>query len=156
MKTIICLSASDILLVFFLWLMLLYRWELQKLTIFFLSSICLCRFLYPIYPLICVAAAAVIDTFPDFFHDKYSSEQSIFEKVILKTLIAFLYHFVNVIIFFLKIPLINMADSKGPAAFDPWLHFVCFPQPNILHVEWIWCPYSDLPASGTSWRYWAW
>uniref|UniRef100_A0A0E0FIC9 Mannosyltransferase n=1 Tax=Oryza nivara TaxID=4536 RepID=A0A0E0FIC9_ORYNI len=39
------------------------------------------RFLYPIYPLICVAAAAVIDTFPDFFHDKYSSEQSIFEKI---------------------------------------------------------------------------
>jgi alpha-1,2-mannosyltransferase len=31
--------------------------------------------------LICVAAAAVIDTFPDFFHDKYSSEQSIFEKI---------------------------------------------------------------------------
>ncbi|KQK03255.1 dol-P-Man:Man(6)GlcNAc(2)-PP-Dol alpha-1,2-mannosyltransferase [Brachypodium distachyon] len=38
------------------------------------------RFLYPIYPLICVAAAAVIDSFPGFFHDKYSSEQSIFEK----------------------------------------------------------------------------
>ncbi|GJN06402.1 hypothetical protein PR202_ga24130 [Eleusine coracana subsp. coracana] len=39
------------------------------------------RFLYPIYPLICVAAAAVIDSFPDFFYDKYSSQQSIFEKV---------------------------------------------------------------------------
>ncbi|KAG8052980.1 hypothetical protein GUJ93_ZPchr0001g30992 [Zizania palustris] len=39
------------------------------------------RFLNPIYPLICVAAAAVIDSFPDFFHDKYSSEQSIFEKI---------------------------------------------------------------------------
>ncbi|CAO2199508.1 unnamed protein product [Urochloa humidicola] len=39
------------------------------------------RFLYPIYTLICVAAAAVIDSFPDFFHDKYSSDQSIFEKI---------------------------------------------------------------------------
>ncbi|CAN6443772.1 unnamed protein product [Victoria cruziana] len=29
------------------------------------------RFLYPIYPLICVSAAAVIDSFPDFFRDKY-------------------------------------------------------------------------------------
>lgn len=45
----------------------------------------LCRFLYPIYTLICVAAAAVIDSFPDFFHDKYSSDQSIFEKVSLKS-----------------------------------------------------------------------
>nr|QFR35810.1 alpha-1,2-mannosyltransferase ALG9 [Chandrasekharania keralensis] len=39
------------------------------------------RFLYPIYSLICVAAAAVIDSLPDFFHDKYSSNQSIFEKI---------------------------------------------------------------------------
>ncbi|KAJ1687584.1 hypothetical protein LUZ63_018974 [Rhynchospora breviuscula] len=39
------------------------------------------RFLYPIYPLICVAATAVIDSFPDIFHDKYSSEQSIFYKI---------------------------------------------------------------------------
>lgn len=30
------------------------------------------RFLYPIYPLICVAAAAVIESFPDFFRDKYN------------------------------------------------------------------------------------
>ncbi|OWM88598.1 dol-P-Man:Man(6)GlcNAc(2)-PP-Dol alpha-1,2-mannosyltransferase [Punica granatum] len=28
------------------------------------------RFLYPIYPLICVAASAVIESFPDFFRDK--------------------------------------------------------------------------------------
>jgi len=47
--------------------------------------ICLCRFLYPIYTLICVAAAAVIDSLPDFFHDKYLSDQSIFEKVSLET-----------------------------------------------------------------------
>ncbi|VAH74614.1 unnamed protein product [Triticum turgidum subsp. durum] len=39
------------------------------------------RFLYPIYPLICVAAASVIDSFPYFFHDKYANEQSIFEKI---------------------------------------------------------------------------
>lgn len=52
--------------------------------------ICLCRFLYPIYTLICVAAAAVIDTFPDFFHDKYSSDQSIFEKVSLVNSMAFM------------------------------------------------------------------
>lgn len=30
------------------------------------------RFLYPIYPLICVAASAVIESFPDFFQDKYN------------------------------------------------------------------------------------
>lgn len=30
-----------------------------------------CRFLYPIYPLICVAASAVIESFPDIFRDKY-------------------------------------------------------------------------------------
>ncbi|XP_074290231.1 alpha-1,2-mannosyltransferase ALG9-like [Silene latifolia] len=29
------------------------------------------RFLYPIYPLICVAASAFIESLPDFFHDKY-------------------------------------------------------------------------------------
>ncbi|KAI5411683.1 variant 2, mannosyltransferase [Lathyrus oleraceus] len=31
------------------------------------------RFLYPIYPLICVAASAVIESFPDLFRDKYDS-----------------------------------------------------------------------------------
>jgi len=30
------------------------------------------RFLYPVYPLICVAASAVIDSFPDLFRDKYN------------------------------------------------------------------------------------
>lgn len=30
------------------------------------------RFLYPIYPLICVAASAVIESFPDLFRDKYN------------------------------------------------------------------------------------
>ncbi|KAJ0046216.1 hypothetical protein Pint_04720 [Pistacia integerrima] len=30
------------------------------------------RFLYPIYPLVCVAASAVIDSFPDLFRDKYN------------------------------------------------------------------------------------
>lgn len=30
-----------------------------------------CRFLYPIYPLICVAASAVIESFPDIFRDKF-------------------------------------------------------------------------------------
>lgn len=34
------------------------------------------RFLYPIYPLICVAAAAVIESIPDFFFDRYRTEQS--------------------------------------------------------------------------------
>ncbi|KAK7257160.1 hypothetical protein RIF29_30931 [Crotalaria pallida] len=31
------------------------------------------RFLYPIYPLICVAASAVMESFPDLFRDKYDS-----------------------------------------------------------------------------------
>ncbi|XP_078431885.1 alg9-like mannosyltransferase family [Wolffia australiana] len=39
------------------------------------------RFLYPIYPLICIAAAAVIEIFPDLFHDKYASKDSIFMKI---------------------------------------------------------------------------
>ncbi|MBA0573984.1 hypothetical protein Golob_001227 [Gossypium lobatum] len=30
------------------------------------------RFLYPIYPLVCVAASAVIESFPDLFRDKYN------------------------------------------------------------------------------------
>ncbi|KAK1583702.1 hypothetical protein Q3G72_026218 [Acer saccharum] len=30
------------------------------------------RFLYPVYPLICVAASAVIESFPDLFRDKYN------------------------------------------------------------------------------------
>ncbi|KAK8545641.1 hypothetical protein V6N13_066916 [Hibiscus sabdariffa] len=30
------------------------------------------RFLYPIYPLVCVAASAVIESFPDIFRDKYN------------------------------------------------------------------------------------
>ncbi|CAH9085168.1 unnamed protein product [Cuscuta epithymum] len=30
------------------------------------------RFLYPIYPLICIAASAVIESFPDLFRDKYN------------------------------------------------------------------------------------
>ncbi|EPS64624.1 hypothetical protein M569_10155, partial [Genlisea aurea] len=33
------------------------------------------RFLYPIYPLICVAASAVIESFPDLFKDKYSPDE---------------------------------------------------------------------------------
>ncbi|KAF8391230.1 hypothetical protein HHK36_023532 [Tetracentron sinense] len=34
------------------------------------------RFLYPIYPLICVAAAAVIESFPDLFRDKYAPSEN--------------------------------------------------------------------------------
>ncbi|XP_022749286.1 dol-P-Man:Man(6)GlcNAc(2)-PP-Dol alpha-1,2-mannosyltransferase-like isoform X1 [Durio zibethinus] len=30
------------------------------------------RFLYPIYPLVCIAASAVIESFPDLFRDKYN------------------------------------------------------------------------------------
>lgn len=39
------------------------------------------RFLYPIYPLICVAAAAVIDSLPDFFYERYRTEQSLLYKM---------------------------------------------------------------------------
>ncbi|XP_020244579.1 dol-P-Man:Man(6)GlcNAc(2)-PP-Dol alpha-1,2-mannosyltransferase [Asparagus officinalis] len=39
------------------------------------------RFLYPIYPLICVAAAAVIDSIPDLFRDKYAIDESLLVKV---------------------------------------------------------------------------
>ncbi|XP_058736586.1 dol-P-Man:Man(6)GlcNAc(2)-PP-Dol alpha-1,2-mannosyltransferase-like isoform X2 [Vicia villosa] len=39
-------------------------------------------FLYPIYPLICIAASAVIKSFPDLFRDKYDSfDTSIIVKV---------------------------------------------------------------------------
>ncbi|KAJ1441672.1 GPI mannosyltransferase [Sesbania bispinosa] len=34
------------------------------------------RFLYPIYPLICLAASAVIESFPDLFRDKYDPHDS--------------------------------------------------------------------------------
>ncbi|PKU82316.1 dol-P-Man:Man(6)GlcNAc(2)-PP-Dol alpha-1,2-mannosyltransferase [Dendrobium catenatum] len=39
------------------------------------------RFLYPIYTLICVAATAVIDIFPDIFRDRFSTEESFMVKV---------------------------------------------------------------------------
>ncbi|KAI3497162.1 hypothetical protein L1887_39574 [Cichorium endivia] len=39
------------------------------------------RFLYPIYPLICVAAAAVIESIPDFFYDRYRTDQSFLHKM---------------------------------------------------------------------------
>ncbi|EXC18480.1 Dol-P-Man:Man(6)GlcNAc(2)-PP-Dol alpha-1,2-mannosyltransferase [Morus notabilis] len=44
------------------------------------------RFLYPIYPLICVAASAVIDSFPDFFSDKYDPTKNYVLVMIAKTL----------------------------------------------------------------------
>ncbi|GAV91922.1 Glyco_transf_22 domain-containing protein [Cephalotus follicularis] len=34
------------------------------------------RFLYPIYPLVCVAASAVIESFPDLFRDKYNPNEN--------------------------------------------------------------------------------
>ena len=34
------------------------------------------RFLYPIYPLICIAASAVLDSFPDLFRDRYNSNDN--------------------------------------------------------------------------------
>lgn len=46
-----------------------YRWKRMVILVIFLLF---CRFLYPIYPLICVAASAVIDSFPDLFRDKYN------------------------------------------------------------------------------------
>ncbi|XP_004489031.1 alpha-1,2-mannosyltransferase ALG9 [Cicer arietinum] len=40
------------------------------------------RFLYPIYPLICLAASAVIESFPDLFRNKYDSfDTSILVKI---------------------------------------------------------------------------
>lgn len=44
------------------------------------------RFLYPIYPLICVAASAVIESFPDFFRDKYDPNKNYVLVMIAKTL----------------------------------------------------------------------
>ncbi|KAL0328422.1 UNVERIFIED_CONTAM: Dol-P-Man:Man(6)GlcNAc(2)-PP-Dol alpha-1,2-mannosyltransferase [Sesamum calycinum] len=44
------------------------------------------RFLYPIYPLICVAASAVIESFPDLFRDKYNPNGSSLLVVIAKAL----------------------------------------------------------------------
>ncbi|XP_057952186.1 dol-P-Man:Man(6)GlcNAc(2)-PP-Dol alpha-1,2-mannosyltransferase isoform X2 [Malania oleifera] len=41
------------------------------------------RFLYPIYPLVCVSASAVIESFPDFFRDKYTpSDSSLLVKIV--------------------------------------------------------------------------
>ncbi|PSS05865.1 Dol-P-Man:Man(6)GlcNAc(2)-PP-Dol alpha-1,2-mannosyltransferase [Actinidia chinensis var. chinensis] len=44
------------------------------------------RFLYPIYPLVCVAASAVIESFPDFFRDKYNPNHNYLIVTIAKTL----------------------------------------------------------------------
>lgn len=44
------------------------------------------RFLYPIYPLVCVAAAAVIESFPDFFRDKYNPSHNAFLIMIAQSL----------------------------------------------------------------------
>ncbi|KAF5948634.1 hypothetical protein HYC85_014591 [Camellia sinensis] len=44
------------------------------------------RFLYPIYPLICVAASAVIEIFPDFFRDKYNPNHNYVLVMIAKGL----------------------------------------------------------------------
>lgn len=47
----------------------------------FLLSINCCRFLYPIYPLICVSASAVIENIPELFREKYSSRESLLVTV---------------------------------------------------------------------------
>ncbi|XP_065861972.1 alpha-1,2-mannosyltransferase ALG9 [Euphorbia lathyris] len=44
------------------------------------------RFLYPIYPLICVAASAVIESFPDLFRDKYNPHDNSWILIIAKSL----------------------------------------------------------------------
>ncbi|KAK6132605.1 hypothetical protein DH2020_033707 [Rehmannia glutinosa] len=44
------------------------------------------RFLYPIYPLICVAASAVIESFPDLFRDEYNPNDTSVLVVIAKAL----------------------------------------------------------------------
>ncbi|PON98439.1 GPI mannosyltransferase [Trema orientale] len=44
------------------------------------------RFLYPVYPLICVAASAVIESFPDFFRDKYDPNRNYLLVTIAKIL----------------------------------------------------------------------
>ncbi|KAL6561746.1 mannosyltransferase [Orobanche minor] len=44
------------------------------------------RFLYPIYPLICVAASAVIESFPDLFRDKYNPNYTSVLVVMAKAL----------------------------------------------------------------------
>ncbi|KAH7512647.1 hypothetical protein FEM48_Zijuj12G0113100 [Ziziphus jujuba var. spinosa] len=42
------------------------------------------RFLYPIYPLICIAASAVIESFPDIFRDKYNPHDNSLMVMIAK------------------------------------------------------------------------
>lgn len=48
-----------------------------------LETFCCFRFLYPIYPLICVAASAVIESFPDLFGTKHDLYDNVLVKVIL-------------------------------------------------------------------------
>lgn len=61
-------------MIFVLWLRFykIYSYIDMGNWFYFFSSICACRFLYPIYPLICVAASAVIESFPDLFRSKYN------------------------------------------------------------------------------------
>ncbi|KAI5605355.1 hypothetical protein BDE02_01G346100 [Populus trichocarpa] len=42
------------------------------------------RFLYPINPFVCVAASAVIGSFPDLFQDKYNPQDSSWLVLIAK------------------------------------------------------------------------
>ncbi|KAK6132645.1 hypothetical protein DH2020_033597 [Rehmannia glutinosa] len=71
-----------------LWITGSNEWKSNVLIQSCLLSYCLLpkRFLYPIYPLICVAASAVIESFPDLFRDEYNPNDTSVLVVIAKAL----------------------------------------------------------------------
>ncbi|RZR91599.1 hypothetical protein BHM03_00019749 [Ensete ventricosum] len=71
------------------------------------------RFLYPIYPLICIAATAVIDSFPDLFRDKYAVEDTLIVQVhLMSPVLSFRSVIDRVTIRLLVVYLAACADCK--------------------------------------------
>lgn len=101
------------------------------------SPICACRFLYPIYPLICVAASAVIESFPDLFRSKYDTYQrSII--VTVRYLITWdvdrsLYFWYPSSKYFLDF---SFANCRLPKLWDQWLLALYYMPLMPVHFLW--------------------
>ena len=77
------MHLSEIIVIFIFYSVIIATVTLMQITdIFWSIHLSMSRFLYPVYPLICVAASAVIESFPDLFRDKYDSfDTSLIVKV---------------------------------------------------------------------------
>lgn len=114
---------------------------------------CHCRFLYPIYPLVCVAAAAVIESFPDFFRDKYNPNHnallimvSFVWDIALISWIMLITEILTVVYFCFAYVDCTISETSGS-----WPYFVRLPCSNILHHSWLFCSIGDLQTFGLPW-----